>query len=167
MLPLSAVGRSAVSVTAVAKLRTCCLAAAPWQPLPVGVQLLAHGSAGPELLWVQTGSSHFLLAPCFTLLKYCLMREEKKPKTVFLFVCVSIVMPYPDLHLSQQILRNFSSVHVRSGTEKTWGNKSWAVILCIFTWLRMWMKEEEMNIQCTWITWLSPLLLRVELVASW
>lgn len=132
MLPLSAVGRSAVSVTAVAKLCTCCLAAAPWQPLPVGVQLLAHGSAGPELLWVQTGSSHFLLAPCFTLLKYCLVREEKKPKTVFLFVCVSIVMPYPDLHLSQQILRNFSSVHMSGMELKKRGATNPGQLSCAF-----------------------------------
>lgn len=48
---------------------------AVWQLLfgsavPVGVQLLAHGSAGPELLWVETGSSHFLLGPdCASLCK--------------------------------------------------------------------------------------------------
>lgn len=42
--------------------------------------------------------------------------REKKPKPVFLFVCVSIVTPCLDLHLSQQSLRNFSSVHM-SGVE--------------------------------------------------
>lgn len=41
---------------------------AAWQlllgsPVPVGVQLLAHSSAAPELLWVEIRSSHFLLGP--------------------------------------------------------------------------------------------------------
>lgn len=34
----------------------------------------------------------------------------------FFFACVYVVMPYLDLCLSQQILRNFSSVHM-SGVE--------------------------------------------------
>lgn len=119
MLPLSAVGRSSVSVTAIAKHCTCCLAAAPWQP-----RACRCAAAGTRLCrsWAAVGGNREPTLPpgtrpCFTLQKYCLMREKKKsPKPVFLFACVSVVTPYLDLHLSQQILRNFSSVHV-SGVE--------------------------------------------------
>lgn len=45
-----------------------------------------------------------------------MLPNEKGGESVFLSVCVYIVMPYLVLHSSQQILRNFSSVHI-SGVE--------------------------------------------------
>lgn len=61
--------------------------------------------------------------PRFTLQKYCLMGEKKKNKPVFLFACVFIVTPYLDLHLSQQILRNFSSVRMPGVELKNMGQQ--------------------------------------------
>lgn len=51
------------------------------------------------------------------------MGEKKKNKPVFLFACVSVVTPYLDLHLSQQILRNFSSVRMPGVELKNMGQQ--------------------------------------------
>lgn len=105
----------AVSHAAIAKYRAWCLAAVPW--LPRARRCAAAGTLLCRCCAAVSQSRELTppsgIRPCFSLQTYCLIRKKK---SFFLFVRVYIVMPYLDLHLSQQILRNFSSVHM-SGVE--------------------------------------------------
>lgn len=105
----------AVSHAAIAESCAGCLAVVPWQPR--ARRCAATGTLLCRCCAAVTHSRELThpsgIRPGFTLQTYCLIMRKKN---VFFFARVHVVMPYLDLHLSQQILRNFSSVHM-SGVE--------------------------------------------------
>lgn len=56
------------------------------------------------------------IRPCLVLQTYCLIGKKQQQQSFSFFLCTSVATPYLDLHFSQQILANFSSVHM-SGVE--------------------------------------------------
>lgn len=150
MLPLSAVGRSAVSVTAFAKHGTCCLAAAPWQR-----RACRCAAAGTRLCrsWAAVGGNRELTLPPgtrlrFTLQKYCLMGEKKKQTCFSFCVCFCCNALPGSTFVSTDPMEFYLCSHARSGVKKHGATNS-GQLPCAFSpgwgcgWeRRMWTPSE-------------------------